>query len=407
MEAPETDPLIAIACGGTGGHLFPGLAVAEVLEQKGCEIALLISAKRVDQDAVKSTSGRKVITLPAVALQNRNFGGFLHGAWKSYRVCRSEFQKRPPRAVLAMGGFTSAPPILAGKKMGAATFVHEANAIPGRANRWLVPWVDEYFLSIPAAGRRISAQNTTVTGMPVRPQFEPLDPGACRMALGFAPDQPMLLITGGSQGASGINELVRMALPEMTRRMPRLQFLHLTGAADFERIRAEYAAAKCRAQVFPFLTEMELALGAATLLIGRAGASSLAELAAMRVPSILVPYPAAADNHQFYNARAIVETGGARQLNQSDATPELLGQIAVKLLGDDHARLQMSRALEGWNTANAAEQVATRMLRFMGVTDSGTLRNGQEDSIAPRTLRAPSEGRGGSSPLLLQTLEAQ
>src|SRR5688572_9166373 len=208
IDPSENQPFIAIACGGTGGHLFPGMAVAEVLQQKGCDVALLISPKQVDQEAAKSASDMKVITLPAVALQHGDVAGFLRGAWKSYRVCRSEFRKRAPKAVLAMGGFTSAPPILAGKRTGAATFVHEANAIPGRANRWLGHLVDEVFLAFPAAGCRISAQNTTVTGMPVRSNVRPSDAGACRMALGLTPDRPVLLITGGSQGASGINELI-------------------------------------------------------------------------------------------------------------------------------------------------------------------------------------------------------
>lgn len=379
--------------------------MAEVLQQKGCEVALLISPKQVDQEAVKSALDLQVITLPAMALQNGDVAGFLRGAWKSYRVCRREFQQRAPRAVLAMGGFTSAPPIIAGKQTGAATFVHEANAVSGRANRWLGPLVDEVFLAFPGAGLRISAWNTTVTGMPVRSHFQAADAGACRMALGLAPDRPVLLITGGSQGASGINELVRRTVPTLLGRRPELQFLHLTGSGDFEKIHAEYAAAKCKAQVFPFLTEMELALGAATLVVSRAGASSLAELAAMRVPSILIPYPAAADNHQFHNARAFVETGAARQLDQSQATPDLLSQMVVELLDDEDARLKMGTALERWNTADAAEQVATRMLAFMGVATASTSRGSEEKSAGAESCRPQSESHGGSPPLRLQALE--
>src|SRR5262249_27696830 len=153
------------------------------------------------------------ITLPAVALQKGDVAAFLRGAWQSYKLCRREFQKRAPNAVLAMGGFTSAPPILVGKRLGAATFVHEANAVPGRANRWLGPFVDEVFLAFSAAGRRLSAHSTAVTGMPVRSHFRASDTQACRMALGLEPERPVLLITGGSQGASGINNLVRAALP--------------------------------------------------------------------------------------------------------------------------------------------------------------------------------------------------
>src|SRR4051794_28293857 len=141
MSDLNPTPTIAVACGGTGGHLFPGLAVADVLQQWGCEIALLVSKKEVDQEAVKSAAAMTVMALPAVALQNGEWLRFVRGCWQSYRQCRSAFHKLRPRAVLAMGGFTSAPPVLAGKSCGAAAFLHESNSIPGRANRWLSPWV--------------------------------------------------------------------------------------------------------------------------------------------------------------------------------------------------------------------------------------------------------------------------
>src|SRR4051812_13860413 len=118
---------IAIACGGTGGHLFPGLAVAEQLVRRGCTVTLLISPKDVDQQAVKQAAGMNVVTLPAVGLQNRNYFSFARSFWKSYRAAKNYFKANPPHAALAMGGFTSAPPILAAKSFGARTFLHESN----------------------------------------------------------------------------------------------------------------------------------------------------------------------------------------------------------------------------------------------------------------------------------------
>jgi UDP-N-acetylglucosamine--N-acetylmuramyl-(pentapeptide) pyrophosphoryl-undecaprenol N-acetylglucosamine transferase len=399
-------PLIAIACGGTGGHLFPGLAVAEVLQQCGCDVALLVSPKQVDQDAVKCVSDMPVITLPAVALQNGDVAGFLRGAWKSYRACGHEFRRRAPRAVLAMGGFTSAPPILAGKKMGAAAFLHEANAIPGRASRWLAPRVDEVFLAFPQAGRRLSARNTTVTGMPVRSQFLPADSAACRLALGLAPDRPVLLITGGSQGASAINDLMSRAFPAMLRRLPDLQCLHLTGTGDFTKVQSEYAKTQGKARVFPFLTEMELAFGAATLAVTRAGGSSLAEMAAMRVPAILIPYPHAADNHQFYNAKAFAESGAARQLDQANATPERLTEMIVEMMENEPVRLGMSAALARWNTSDAAKRVANRMLTFMGLESlASCLAEGSPAAVPVRVqIGAVPEARDRHAQLRLEPL---
>src|SRR5271154_2674974 len=186
MTAPEPKkPFIAIACGGTGGHLFPGLAVAEDLKKRGCKIALLISPKDVDQQAVKSVRGLEIFTLPAVGLQNRNYFSFGLSFWKSFCVSRKIFKQREPDAVLAMGGFTSAPPILAARKFGAKTFLHESNTIPGRANRFLARFVDEAFVGFPEAAARLRAKKVSVTRTPVRPQFQLRDAAECRAELGF------------------------------------------------------------------------------------------------------------------------------------------------------------------------------------------------------------------------------
>lgn len=362
MQSEKKASLVAIACGGTGGHLFPGLAVAEALRQRACDVALLISQKDVDQQGAKSAADMDVVTLPAVALQRGHAGAFLRGGWQSFQTARQLFRGRRPQAVLAMGGFTSAPPILAGKLSGAATFIHEANSIPGRANRWLAPLVDQAFVGFPSAARRLRNRSVLVTGTPVREQFQQLDPAACRMALGLDPDRPVLLVMGGSQGAAGINELVLQSMAALSTQSPNLQFFHLTGPKDTERVRGAYAAQKRKAVVRPFLTEMELALGAATVAVSRAGASSLAELAAVRVPSILIPYPAAADNHQFHNARALAETGAARLLEQREATPATLADWIAGLANNPAARSPMIKALGQWHSPNAAQRIADRIL---------------------------------------------
>ncbi|HZL13661.1 MAG TPA: glycosyltransferase, partial [Verrucomicrobiae bacterium] len=172
MTAPETKmPFVAIACGGTGGHLFPGIAIAEELTKRGCRIALLISPKNVDQQAVKSAHGMEVFTLPAVGLQNRNYFSFARSFWQSWRAASKYFKQRKPDAVLAMGGFTSAPPILAGNAFGAKTFLHESNTIPGKANRFLSRFVGEAFVGFPEAAARLKAHKVSVTGTPVRSEF--------------------------------------------------------------------------------------------------------------------------------------------------------------------------------------------------------------------------------------------
>jgi UDP-N-acetylglucosamine--N-acetylmuramyl-(pentapeptide) pyrophosphoryl-undecaprenol N-acetylglucosamine transferase len=363
MPALSDTPLVAITCGGTGGHLFPGLAVGEALRARGCDVMLLISPKEVDQQAVKSARGFTVATLPAVAFNRRAPHRFALGFARSFLAARKTFSPRVPSAVLAMGGFTAAPPVLAGKCCGAATFLHESNTIPGRANRWLARWVDAAFVGFQEASARLANPDAVVTGTPVRPQFLGLDAARCRAALGLDPQRPVLLVTGGSQGASAVNDLTLAALPALVAALPELQFLHLTGPQDAQRVRAAYTAQSARTVVMPFLAEMELALGAATVAVSRAGASSLAELAATRLPAVLVPFPAAADNHQFFNARAFVETGAAKMLEQNPGAAERLPGMVTELLNDMAARGAMGAALARWHTPDAAEQIAGRILQ--------------------------------------------
>lgn len=356
-------PRIAIACGGTGGHLFPGLAVAEQLLKRGCAVTLLVSPKEVDQRAVKMAQGMEILTLPAVGLQNRNYFSFASSFLKSLFAARAAFGAYKPAGALAMGGFTSAPPILAAKKFRAKTFLHESNTIPGRANRWLSRFVNECFVGFPQAGSRLHNCNVTVTGTPVRPQFQLRDPAICRTALGLEPHRATILVMGGSQGASGINDLFIKTLPMLKAGGLELQFLHLAGPGDVEKVRRAYSEAGLRAVVHAFFGEMELALGAATVAVSRSGASSLAELAAVRVPSVLIPFPAATDNHQFFNARAFEDATAARLLEQKTATPEILARTTTELIVNSAVRKQMQTALEKWHTPQAAEHIAETMMK--------------------------------------------
>lgn len=427
MRPRTSTPVVAIACGGTGGHLFPGLAVAGELQKRDCAVTLLVSPKEVDQQALKtkvqslkskvpstaptSASGREtsdfrletldllsVATLPAVALQGGRYLAFARGFWQSWRAARKLFRARPPHAALAMGGFTSAPPILAARSSGAKTFIHESNAIPGRANRWLARLVDQAFVGFPSAVTRLSVREATVTGTPVRTEF--LTAGnasaaSARAALGLDPAKPVLLVMGGSQGARGVNELILSALPLLAKGAAHWQWLHLTGPNDFGKVKRAYAAACVNAVVHPFLAEMHLALGAATAAVSRAGASSLAELAAVRVPALLVPYPFAADNHQYHNARAFAETGAAWLLEQKDAQPETVARLLAELMTSDRSREKIQAALARWHAPRAAELVADAILRACAGAGAKTQRRAQSD--APYLTTRRSDGRGSLS----------
>jgi UDP-N-acetylglucosamine--N-acetylmuramyl-(pentapeptide) pyrophosphoryl-undecaprenol N-acetylglucosamine transferase len=368
MTANDARPRVAIACGGTGGHLYPGLAVARQLLRRSCAVTLLISAKEVDQQAVKSAAEMDIVTLPAVGLTRGKCLDFLAGFLRSYRKAKEAFQSTAPKAALAMGGFTSAPPLLAARHLGARTFLHESNAIPGRANRWLSWLVDRAFIGFDSAARGLHTREILATGTPVREQFYPRDPAVCRCALGLDPGRQVVLVMGGSQGASGLNRLVMSTLPELAKAGVDWQWLHLTGQAEVEVVRSAYSTANLRAVVHSFFAPMELALGAATVAVSRAGASSMAELAATRLPAVLVPYPVAVDNHQFYNARAFAQTDAACLLPQAEATPEQLAQALVELTRNPAKRQKMQHALEQWHFPAAAEKIVENILETSGIT---------------------------------------
>ena len=369
MNSTPPKPLVAIACGGTGGHLFPGLAVAGEWQRRGCDVARLISPKEVDQQAVKTATGVKVFTLPAVGLQNKNYLPFAASFGKSLFAAWKIFHRRRPAAVLAMGGFTSAPPVFAGKDLGAKTFLHESNTIPGKANRFLSRFVDAAFIGFPEAAARLKTKKTSVTGTPVRAQFSPVSSiqhpaSSCRTKLGLNTELPTVLVVGGSQGARGLNNLVVSTLPLLAQK--NWQWLHLAGAADFEKVQAAYARLGLKAVVKPFLAEMDLALGAATACVSRAGASSLAEIAALRLPAALVPLPKAADNHQFFNAAAFEKAGAAKLLDQKYSPPEKVAAAIAELVENETVRSQIQTALAQWHAPHAAAEIAETILKAIG-----------------------------------------
>jgi UDP-N-acetylglucosamine--N-acetylmuramyl-(pentapeptide) pyrophosphoryl-undecaprenol N-acetylglucosamine transferase len=399
MITPRSTLTVAIACGGTGGHLFPGLAVAEELRARDGAVTLLVSPKDVDQRAVNGIEGMTVVTLPAVAFQSGSRLGFFRGSMRAYRALRAAWKcrcgcetavqsNRPgrcdcqcaagpaPHAALGMGGFTSVAPLLAARRCGAATFLHDSNAIPGRANRLLSWLVDQTFVGFPAAAKRLHGRAAIVTGTPVRPQFETGSDATQlqatrRLTLGLHPDRPVVLVVGGSQGARGLNDAVLAALPLLARQSPETQWIHLTGPQDVEKVRAAYVAARLPAIVLPFFDAMDVAMGAASMCISRAGASFLAELAAMRVPAVLVPLPTAADNHQWHNAQSFSTSGAARLLAQSEAAPEVLTRQVCELLTDDDVAMRVRVALARWHTPRAAADVAEAIVRTVAERQPG------------------------------------
>lgn len=378
---------VAIACGGTGGHLFPGLAVGIELRARGIEVSLLISPKEVDQSAVAAVRDQfRFDVLPAMGFSLRRSPAYLRSFLRSWTKARRFFRDHPPGAVLGMGGFTSVTPILAGRRAGAATLLHESNTLPGKANRWLARWVDECMIGFSEAAGHLRQTRISVTGTPVRPGFFCLQRDEARRRLGLDLHSPVLLVMGGSQGATGINRRMAAAYPEILRQVPDCQWVHLTGTRDFSSCETWAKSWPGRGRLMAFSSEMEVWMSAATAAVTRAGASSLAELAAVRLPSVLIPYPFATDDHQTCNARAFSDDGAAILLPESEATPERLSHLLVPLLRNASSRQTLQEALAKRSAPDAAVRIADQVLgaverRFPGTADRLRYRGSEPASI--------------------------
>jgi len=354
-----------IACGGTGGHLFPGLAVAEVLRSRGHEVMLFVSEKEIDALAMSGREEFRFEKLPTVGLPSpfsprifEFFGRF----GESLRVCRGVYRKFKPHAVLGMGGFTSTAPVMAGKMRGVPTFIHESNAIPGKANRMTARMVRAVLLGFKECAPFFPKARTELTGTPIRKELQPMDKKLAREKLGLREDRPTVLVMGGSQGATGINQAVIKALPLLHE--TAFQVIHLAGTRDERLVADNYQREKIPAYVGAFHHAMEVVYSASDFAIARSGAASLAELAAFSLPAILIPYPYAAEDHQTRNAEIFVRAGAALLLKESDLTAELLAQKIRELLDHPQQRQRLAEVSARLAPKNAAALVVETMERY-------------------------------------------
>ncbi len=355
-----------IAAGGTGGHLFPGLAVGEVLIARGHEVMLLISEKEIDTIATQGRSEFRIEKVAGVGLQSKSplaAWKFIRAAFTAIAQCKRLFADWRPAAVLGMGGFTSFAPIYAGKKRGLPTFVHESNAIPGRANKWNARLVTRVLLGFEECRAFFAKSQCEWTGTPIRSALtQPVDKAAALAAFGLSPEKKTLLVMGGSQGAGGINRLVAAALPQLAGRA--VQVIHLAGKADEVAMREAYAKAGITACVAAFHHTMQQAYGAADFAIARSGAASLTELSHFGLASILIPYPAAADDHQTANAQIFHRAGAGVMMKESGTTSEQLAARILEFLDSPDRLAAMAKNCRALAPAAAAECVTDTILNF-------------------------------------------
>jgi UDP-N-acetylglucosamine--N-acetylmuramyl-(pentapeptide) pyrophosphoryl-undecaprenol N-acetylglucosamine transferase len=355
-----------IAAGGTGGHLFPGLAVGEVLLERGHSVMMLISEKEIDALATVGRKEFRIEKVPGVGFDGKSPGALIRFWFKFRRglqQVKGLFREFQPRAVLGMGGFTSTAPILAGRSRKIPTFIHESNAIPGKANKLNARLATKVLLGFEECTRFFPARKCEVTGTPIRRTLATrVEKAVALEKFGLAPRCPTLLVMGGSQGAHGINLAVINALPQL-QDLP-LQFVHLAGREDETLVRETYQKAGVPAFVAPFWSQMEIAYSAADFSLARSGAASLTELSHFGLPALLIPYPFAAEDHQTLNAQIFVRAGAAALLPQNEITADKLAE-KLRWFLDDPARLpEMSKRSASLAPTNAAERVAETMLGF-------------------------------------------
>ena len=353
---------IIIACGGTGGHLFPGIAVAQSLIAQGHEPLLLISQKKIDSQASAKYPHLKFKVVPAIAKPptfSPKMLPFLWAVFQSIQKSKAIIREFGADAVIGMGGFTSLPPVYAGHRLGKKTFVHDSNARPGKSNILTSRFCDQVFIGL-APAAQFFKKPVEITGTPARPEILALPSRAQAAAtFGLDPDRKILLITGGSQGALGLNRLIAQAAPLLAE---DIQILHIAGPNDFPRIQSENPKRRPGYQLIGFCDQMPSAYAAADLAITRSGASTLTEISLAGLPAILVPYPYAADNHQTANAKVFSEAGAAKLIQQAELTPESLAKILTELLTNKQELASMSTAATSLSVPDAAEKVTAAIL---------------------------------------------
>lgn len=358
------------AGGGTGGHLMPGIAMAQRirdLPSAGASITFAVSDRLHDADTLARYDLPRVvwgarrwtdwIDLPAFAMANT--------VAVSRTVARVRALK--PDVVVALGGYASAFPAIAAVLLRRPLVLLEQNVIPGRANRRLSRYASLICCQWEQSARWFSNRPAlAVTGNPVRPEILQNGPANASQFNGLANAAPTVLVMGGSQGAHAINQVIIEALPRLGASVPNAQFIHLAGAADRDEVEAAYRQAGARAFVADYLDDMACAYRCADLVVSRAGGTSLAEITALGLASILIPYPYAADDHQRHNARVLGECGAAEVVDPNQLTPDIIAAKIETLLRDDTIRRGMSMRAREKGRPDAADRIVESIEQLLG-----------------------------------------
>ena len=379
---------VYFAGGGTGGHIYPALAVAGELSriEPACKITFFCSQRPIDT-RILSVSGFHFVPLPVRGFSKNPYEAFLFlkSLFSAKKIVKQTIVSDNPvdstlrqdsvqaglpreKAVLfSIGGFVSAPAVFAANSLKIPVAMLNIDAVPGKANKLFAHYAKEIFVQFEKTSRSFGANSrkVTVTGCPLRSAFFNPDKNAVITALGLSPEKKVLLVTGASGGASNINNVIGYLLDRLDSFAADWQIVHLTGIQLFDTVKAFYGQAKISHKVLDYFDDMPNLLAAADIVIGRAGAMSVAEFAAAQVPAICLPYPYHGDEHQRLNAQYLADAGGGiiiKDLCDTERTARLLWPVLCDLMSNDEKRLQMKVNCSKIVNPDAAAQIARKLL---------------------------------------------
>lgn len=353
---------ILFAGGGTGGHVFPGVALAQhACDIPGTKVHWLCTTRPFDAAQLSREN------IPFETLESprwRGFTGFLGPLSRAILAAARRIREFKPDVLIGVGGYGTVPPVIAAKSLGIPYVLLEQNVRPGKANRFLAPGAARLYVqwaearsAFPGCGRKI-----LVTGSPLRKQLRRMPRDQALVRFGLGKDRPTLAVVGGSQGAEALNRGVVEALNGTAS---KLQIIHVTGKSQVDAVRSAYAAKGATAVVLDFVSDMDSLYSAADLVVSRAGAMAIAELAAFGTPSVLVPISRSSGDHQRENARAAAKCGGAIMVEERRGLPAGLGPILKKLVDRDPVFERMSRSLTPLAKPAAARAVLDDLERLL------------------------------------------
>lgn len=344
---------IAVTCGGTGGHMFPGIAVADELQKQGHDVRLILSGRGVEAGAPERWHD-KIIVVPA---KSTGEGGKFKRTWRYLRlflvstpVAMCKLLKFKPKVILAMGSYTSIAPILAASFLRIPRYLHESNVLPGSANKFASRYATKVFVAFDASMKHFKGRKCDVVGMPIRENIVGVN-------WKIPTDSFIITIMGGSQGSQAVNEKASQAMKQLVAEGLNIKVIHIAGKANEADVKAMYPES-FPVEVYGFTDKMPEIYARTSLCISRAGAASCFELCTCGIPSIIIPLPRMANDHQRYNAEAMVEWGASKMLLQDTLTAEQLASVVRDLYEHRDALNSMSKSA----LAHSADGAAARVL---------------------------------------------